>query len=149
MGRFMTKRNLCFTFATLVLTALYWAPLKTLATFSIHSNTYPYNFLIPLLSAFLIYLEKDRIFSCVRYDLGSGLVLLSLALVIRWSSKRYWGALSPNDALALVILSFVVLWVGVFVLCYGTKSLQTAAFQQYETSVALLVRLVLLRTIGA
>ena len=95
----MTKRNLCFVFATLVVTALYWTPLKTLATLSLHSGIYPYTCVIPLLSACLIYLEKDRIFSRVRYDLGIGLVLLFLALVIRWCSKRYSGVLSPNDVL--------------------------------------------------
>jgi exosortase len=125
----MTKRNLYFTFATLGLMALYWTSLKTLVTFSLHSGIYPYTCVIPLLSACLIYLEKGRIFSHVRYDLGIGLVLLFLALVIRWWSKRYSGALSSNDVLALVTISFVVLWVGVFVWCYGTKALKAAAFQ--------------------
>ncbi len=125
----MMKRNLYFVLATLVATGLYWTPLKTLATFSFHSDVYSYSGVIPLLSACLIYLEKERIFSRVRYDLGIGLVLVFLALVIRWCNNRYSGALSPNDALSLVTLSFIVLWIGVFVLCYGTKTLQAAAFQ--------------------
>jgi exosortase len=125
----MTKRNLCFAFATLVAAGLYWTPLKALVTFSFHSDIYPYTGVIPLLSACLIYLEKERIFSRVRYDLGIGLVLLFLALVLRWCDKKYSGALSPNDALSLVTFSFIVLWVGVFVLCYGTKTLRAAAFQ--------------------
>jgi exosortase len=125
----MMKRNLGFLLATLVATALYWTPLKTLATFSFNSDIYPYTVVIPLLSAFLIYLEKERVFSRVRFGLGIGSVLVFLALVIRWYSKRYAVAVRSNDPLSVVILSFVVLWVGVFVLCYGTKSLRAAAFQ--------------------
>jgi exosortase len=125
----MTRRNLYFLLATLIATGLYWTPLKTLATFSFHSNVYPYAGVIPLLSACLIYLEKERIFSLVHYDLGIGLILLFLALVIRWCNMKYSGGLSPNDSLSLVTLSFIVLWIGVFVLCYGTKTLQAAAFQ--------------------
>jgi len=125
----MTRRNLYFAFATLVAMGLYWTPLKTLATSSLHSDVYPYTGLMPVLSACLIYLEKKRIFSRARYDLGIGLVLLLLALIIRWSTLKYGGALNPTDALSLLTLSFVVLWIGVFVLCYGAKALHAAAFQ--------------------
>lgn len=125
----MTRRNLCFAFATLVAAGLYWTPLKTLATSSFHSDVYAYTGLIPVLSASLIYLEKDRIFSCVRYDLGTGLVFLLMALIIRWCNLNYAGSLNPTDALSLHTFSFVVLWVGIFVLCYGTKALRAAAFQ--------------------
>src|SRR5271157_699259 len=125
----MTKRNLCFALATLIAAALYWTPLTALVTSSFHRGIYPYTGVIPVLSACLIYLEKERIFSRARYGLGIGLVLIFLALVIGWYNKGHSGALSPNDSLSLVTLSFVVLWIGVFVLCYGTKTLQAAGFQ--------------------
>jgi len=125
----MTKRNLFFALAALAAAGLYWKPLKTLATFSFHSDIYTYIGVIPLLSACLIYLEKERIFLRVRYGLGIGLVLIFLALVIGWYSKRYSAALSPSDSLSLVTLSMVVLWIGIFVMCYGTKTLRAAAFQ--------------------
>ncbi|MGA2983139.1 MAG: exosortase/archaeosortase family protein [Terriglobia bacterium] len=124
----MTKRNLCFVFATLIAVVLYWTPLKTLATFSFGSDIYSYATVIPLFSAFLIYLEKERIFSRVRYDLGIGLIILFLALIIRSYYQWHSAARSSNDSLSLVILSFVVLWIGVFVLCYGTETLRAAAF---------------------
>jgi len=123
----MTKRNLYFVSATLIATGLYWTPLKTQVTVSFHSDMYPYTGVIPLLSACLIYLEKERIFSHVRYDMGMGLVLLFLAFVIRCGNKRYTGALSPSDSLSLATLSFVVLWIGAFVSCYGSKTFQAGA----------------------
>jgi exosortase len=125
----MTRRNLYCLLATLLATGLCWAPLKNLVSFAFHSNIYFYSGVIPLMSAALIYLEKERIFSCARYNLGIGLALISLALVIGWCNKMYLGAWSPNNSLSLGILSFVVLLAGVFVLCYGTKAFRAAAFQ--------------------
>jgi exosortase len=125
----MTRRNLCFALATVAAAALYWTPLNALMTFSFHSGIYPYTGVIPLLSACLIYMEKERIFSHVRYDWGIGSTLLFLALAMRWCDRVYSGVLSPNDSLSLVTLSFVLVWIGVFVMCYGTRTLQAAAFQ--------------------
>jgi exosortase len=116
-------------FATLLVAGLYWTPLKSLVTFAFHSDIYFYVGIIPVISAVLIYLEKKRIFSHVRYDLviGSGLLLLALAILC--GSKLYASAWGPNVALSLSILSFVVLWAGVFALCYGANALRAAAFQ--------------------
>ena len=125
----MTKRNLFFVVATLVTMGLYWTPLKAVVTLSFHSDVYPYFGAIPLVSACLIYLEKERLFSGVRYDWGIGLVLIFFALVIRWCNMKYLGALGPNDALSLVTLSFVVIWIGVFAMCYGATTLKAAAGQ--------------------
>jgi len=125
----MKIRNLCFALATLIAAAVYWTPLTALVTFSFHSEIYPYTGVIPVLSVCLIYLERARIFSRVRYGLGMGSVVVFLALVMGWYNKRHSGGMSPNDSLCLVTLSFVVLWIGIFVLCYGTKTLQAAAFQ--------------------
>ena len=125
----MTRRNLYFALAMIVSGGAYWIPLRTLASSSFHSDVYPYTGVIPLLSACLIYLERKRIFCDVRYGFGSGAALLLFALTLVWWSKRHSGWLSPNDSLSLITLSVVVLWMGLFVLCYGTKAFRAATFQ--------------------
>jgi len=85
--------------------------------------------MIPLLSGGLIYLEKGRIFSRVRNGFGIGLTLLLAALAIHCFGNRYSSVLSPNDLLALVALSMVAVWVGLFALCYGKETCRAAAFQ--------------------
>jgi exosortase len=127
--RSMAMRNWYCLFATLFATGLYWTPLKFLVAFAFHSDIYFYSGAIPLISAVLMYLEKKRIFSHVRYDLGFGFGLFSLALVIRCCNSMYWSTWSPSVALSLDIFSFIVLGVGIFVTCYGTKTLRAAAFQ--------------------
>jgi len=100
-----------------------------LAKSSFGSGIYPYTITIPLMSACLIYLERSRIFARMRSNIGIGvslsLVALSLYLFLEWHAV----GLTPTNALPLVILSFVLLWVGVFVACYGTHALRAAGFQ--------------------
>lgn len=122
-------RNLWFVFATLLAVAAYWAPLRALASLSLGVGIYPYIMVMPLLSVGLIYLEKESIFSRVRYDFGVGFLLLFLAAIIRLCSRWVGARLGPHDSLSVVILSFVALWVGIFILCYGRTAFRAAAFQ--------------------
>jgi exosortase len=100
-----------------------------LASFSFHTDPYAYTGVIPLLSAGLIYLERKRVFCNVEYGFGSGAGLLLFALAPVWRSIRHLGWLNPNDPLSLITFSIVVLWMGPFVLCDGTKAFEAATFQ--------------------
>jgi exosortase len=127
--RDMTRRNLHFALAMIVSVGLYWIPLRTLMSSSVHSDAYAYMAVIPLMSACLIYLERKTIFCDAQYGFGSGAAVLLFALTLLWWSKRHSGWLSPDDSLSLITLSVVVLWMGFFVLCYGTKAFRAATFQ--------------------
>src|SRR5579872_3034961 len=124
----LRQRGLYFAFATLVAAGLYWTALKSLVTFSLHSDIYFYSAVIPLLCLVLIYLQRTRIFSQARYDLGSGVALVLLGLVIRWGGTRYWGGSDSLERLAVGILSLIVLWLGLLIICYGSKVFRAAAF---------------------
>ena len=109
---------------------VFWAPLRNLITFTLTHDYGSHVLLIAPLSIFLIYLKRHKIFS-VRVDpdrketiiAGSGLFLLGLIFFL--ASK--YRPLSP-DKLSLEILSLVVLWMSVFVFCYGRQSLIRARF---------------------
>ena len=81
----MKMRNLQFALLTLAGAGLYAIPLKALVVSSVHSDIYPYTATMPLFTAALLYRERKRIYSRVRYDWGLGAALMILALVIRWS----------------------------------------------------------------
>lgn len=127
--REMTRRHLYFALAMIVSLGVYWIPLKTLTNFSFHSDVFTYTSIVPLLSAFLIYLERKRIFREVQYGLGSGTTLILIALGLAFWSKRHSGWLSAEGSLPLITLSFVAVWMGLFVMCYGPKAFRAAAFQ--------------------
>jgi exosortase len=118
------KRNTYFVCATLLAMGLCGATLKSLAVFCWHSDLYSFSAAVPFISAVLVYLERKRIFAHVQYDLAVGSVIAVLALGMRLASATH-----PSLALSLPVLSFIFLWVGIFVACFGTKALQAAAFQ--------------------
>lgn len=125
----MTKRNLSFILGTLAAATFYWKSLRALAMFSADSNIYSYVGAIPLISVVLIYLERGRIFSRARFDLRVGLIFALIGVTVRTSARFFLAALSPEGTLALTIFSFLMVWVGVFVWCYGTYALRSAGFQ--------------------
>jgi exosortase len=71
-----------------------------------------------------------RIFFDVQYGFSSGAPLPLSPLTFVWWSQRHSGWLSPNDALSLITLSVVVLWMGPSMLGYGAEGFRAATFQR-------------------
>jgi exosortase len=124
----MTQRNAYFLLAVTGSILIFWTPLRELLTFSLHDDTYSYIPLIPLISVCLIYLERKRIFRDVRYGRGGGLALILCAVALFSFGKRHTAVLTQGGFPPLTILSIVVLWSGIFMLCYGRQALQSALF---------------------
>lgn len=122
----MAIRNLSCALATLLATLWYRAPLMTLVTFASHNDIYLYSGVMPLMSACLIYRERNRIFARTRSDFAVGLALVAVALILRAANAWYS---HPSLSLSLATLSFLVMWLGIFAACYGGRALRAAAFQ--------------------
>src|SRR5580698_3717435 len=121
----MTKRNLIFAVVTLAAIGLNFNSLKSLARFAAETSLYQYSFAIPVISLFLLALERQRVFRSVNYGYGMGLLLMSVAFAIRWWAGHY---ASDQTSLTFAALSFLVMLAGVFTLSYGLKSLRAAGF---------------------
>jgi exosortase len=84
--------------------------------------------LIPIISFFLIYLERQKIFSITRTSMVPGTSLALLGILLYWLVNRssipqegYW-------RLCLETLCVVLVWIAGFLLCYGFAALRTAVF---------------------
>jgi exosortase len=108
--------------------AAFWAPLSALVRLAFQDEQYSHILLIPPVSAALLILERRRIFSHVETRWGIGLGLLFAGVVFYWVGLRHSVSASQNNRLGLAIFSMVVIWVGCFVLCYGTRALRTGLF---------------------
>lgn len=109
---------------------LFLVPIKNLIAFSLLHDYGSHILLIAPLSIFLVYLKRQEIFSVQVSSnrkrtgiAGSGLFLLGLSVLV--VSK--YQSLSP-DKLSLEILSLVILWMSVFVFCFGSESFVRARF---------------------
>jgi exosortase len=105
-------------------------PIKNLVAFSLTYDYGSHIWLVGPMSIFLVCLKRRKIFS-VQTDsngkkpiiAGSGFLLLGLSSLLL---SKYWPL--SADKLSLEILSLVILWISVFVFCYGTESFVKARF---------------------
>jgi exosortase len=108
----------------------FWVPIRNLITFSFSHDYGSHILLVAPLSIFLIYLRRHEIFSSLQVGLNqtttiAGSSLLLLALIFLCASR--YEPLAA-EKLSLQILSLVILWMSVFVFCYGIESFTKARF---------------------
>src|SRR2546422_1136327 len=128
VSRERTARNASFLLFTALTFVFFWVPLSTLIRFSFEQEQYSHIILVPVVSAFLIFRERRRIFCHIEPNIGEGLGLLFAGILSYWFGQRKFPALSENDQLTIAILSVVTIWVAGFILCYGTPALRASLF---------------------
>jgi len=107
---------------------LFRRTLSSLASLSFHDELASHILLIPLISAFLIYLERERIFRAPSYCPSIGIPVLILAVILWYSLKTPLSSMNDTDRLSVAATPIVLAWIAVFILFYGTGSFKAAAF---------------------
>ena len=116
--------------AVLVLASivLFWSPLRQLVSLSLDDPRYSHLILIPLISAFFFYRERQAIFSAIKPSPKAALPFLAPLLAVYALLAFRIVPLSPNYALTVTMLVVVMVWAAVFALCYGPQALRAAIF---------------------
>lgn len=119
-----------FMLSALLVPALMAGPLWALMNYALNrENTHASQIvLIPFISAALIYMNRQNIFRSVHFSVVPAAVLLISGLLLLIAGKTVGVGLKENDHLALVAASVVFLWLGCFLLFYGTTAFRTAIF---------------------
>src|SRR5579872_4603320 len=73
------KPHLVFLGLLLATVILFWSPLRAVVALGIDDYRYSQIGAAPFLCGFLMYLDRDRIFSAARFSPGIGIPLFSLA----------------------------------------------------------------------
>jgi exosortase len=84
--------------------------------------------LIPFITAALIYLNRKNIFRTLHYSVVPAVPVLILGVGLLIAGKTVGAGLKEGDYLALMTSSIVVLWLGLFLLFFGTTAFRTAIF---------------------
>jgi len=126
----LSSRTLLFMLSALLVPALMAGPLWALMNYALNrENTHASQIvLIPFISAALIYMNRQNIFRSVHFSVVPAAVLLISGLLLLIAGKTVGVGLKENDHLALVAASVVFLWLGCFLLFYGTTAFRTAIF---------------------
>ncbi len=122
------NNNIIFVILNVVFVLAFLGPLRDLLIISWNSEYYSYIPFIPFISAYLIYTNRQIIFSKEKFSYMWGLFVVALAVLLLLSGHAFRHGLDENDYLSAITFCMVLLWIGVFMLCYGVDALRAAAF---------------------
>jgi exosortase len=135
----MNRRHLIFVLFFLPAFLMAYAPIKTLFYSSTQSEYYSHIVLIPLVSLYLVFQKRKRIFfkqgstngggaHLLRNDYIAGISLLLLGALLYFVGRGVGAVLNQNDFTSIVALSAVVFINGGFILSYGLPAFKATLF---------------------
>lgn len=92
------------------------------------SELYSHIVIIPLVSAYFIYLKRNEIFAGAGYSVIAGVGVIIVGSLFYLMGLSQVNKLTQNDFLSFMTLAVVVTWLGVFIFFYGVKTFKNAAF---------------------
>lgn len=107
---------------------IFWKTLSMLGEFALNHESSSHILVIPLVSGYLLYAERSRIFQVIRRSLAAGgtVVLLAVALYLFVASRQ--AVRDPAQFLPAATLAIVLLWAGGFLMFYGGEAWRRASF---------------------
>lgn len=122
------KRHASFIAMIAVSSLAFYKTLSASVAYSLNNASSSHIVLIPLVAFFLLYIERQHIFSITRTSVGSGIGLMLTGIFLYWLASRPPFPQYGNWPLSLGALSVVLVWIGGFVLCYGFAAFRAGAF---------------------
>jgi len=122
-------RHAAFLSLVLLTSAWFWGPLSTVINLSLRYAEYEHYshiVMIPVISLFLVYLRRDTIFGEVDFAPRAGVVIMTMAFIASWLPRML--RLDDANSWTIAIASMVVMVVGGFIVCYGSRAFRSAAF---------------------
>lgn len=116
--------------AFIVISSLaFFKTLSAVIQFSLaSSDSGSHIILVPVISFFVLYIERQRIFLITRTSIGYGVSLALLGIFSHWLANRSGFRQEGNWQLSMETLSVVLVWIAGFLLFYGFVALRAAAF---------------------
>jgi exosortase len=122
------KAHLAFGALVAVSAIVFWRTLSAWFAYSLHNPSGSHIVLIPFVSAFLIFRERQQIFSRVRPSIVAGIALVLLGIALHWTATRNPLPAQGDDWLSVAALAILLIWVGGFLASYGFAAVREAAF---------------------
>jgi exosortase len=103
-------------------------PLAAVVRFAASNDDASHIFLIPFLSAGVIYLERRAIFQRLSYDFTGAALLALIAAAVGTAPLLWHASLSLSQSLSAYMLALVLLWISGFALLFGRSAIRAARF---------------------
>jgi exosortase len=124
----IARKHAYFVAWVLISTLAFFKTLSALAQYSLHESSSSHIVLIPFVSLFLLYTERESIFAEVCASLGPGIGLAAAGLILFWAAS--WGPIprEGNWALSAEVISVLLVWVAGFFFFYGIRAFRAGSF---------------------
>jgi len=122
------RKHAGFIACIAVSSLVFYKTLGAVIAYSLNNDSSSHIVLIPLISFFLLYLERRQVFSFTRTSVVSGIGLALAGAILDWLANRPPFPQGGNWPLSLGALSLVLVWIGGFLLCYGFTAFRAGAF---------------------
>lgn len=123
-----TSRVAVFLALLAATSLLFSSPLRALIHLAWKDERYTYLLAVPLLSAALIFVGKQRIFARTEVDPRVGAAVGVLSLVAWFLAGQWAPSLGPVDGLSLYGTAISLAWVASLGVCFGGAAVKAAAF---------------------
>jgi len=124
------RRTVLFLLSSLALFAIQWREIWDLIRYALdteHTNA-SQVLLIPFVSAFLIFRDRQRIFSRVESAVLPGILIVLLGFGVAAAGHLMGRPADEGDRLGLTTLTILLVWLGLFVAFYGLEVFKAASF---------------------
>ncbi len=128
MGSHISIRNAIFVFMCLIGVGIVYTPLTQVFHQGARSEYYSHIMLIPLVTGYLIYTRRKRVFIDITYSYNPGLLVVLCGFLSFAFGRYFHDRVDLNDYTSLIVLSAVLFWIGGFLFCYGLQAFRSARF---------------------
>ena len=123
------RRTIAFLLSSMVLVGLQWETIRDLVAYARDERTNSSQVLvIPLISAALLFWDRQRIFARVRYSVLPGIVVGVLGFALMMAVRYGLVSLNEGDRVVLATASALTIWVGLFVGFFGVEAFRAGLF---------------------
>jgi exosortase len=125
-----TIRQRFFLFGLWILAclAIFWAPATGLLRYSMGNDNASHIVLIPVITAWLVYLEQKWIFETTNFDYLAGAALTAAGIFAALFTMRAGTGWSPTDRLTGYTLALVALLIAGFTMIFGRRAAGNGRF---------------------
>src|SRR5882724_2230478 len=124
----LSRRMLLYLGWILASCLLFLYPITAFVSYSFASENGSHLILIPVISAWVVFLERDRIFKALGSDAPLGSLLLAAAAVVALAAFSMFSRSSTVNQLSVYIFALLLVWVAGFAFVFGRRSLERARF---------------------
>src|SRR3984957_13485145 len=122
------RRMIWFAGYTAVCVAAFLVPLRGLMQMALASDTYSHILIVPVISIFLLWTDRERVFRMKGRNRASAGVLFGVGILLSAFGWKYASLFAEGHWLGFYILGFLcILWAG-FLFLYGAQAFYAGLF---------------------